>query len=71
MGGEEIKSGTAVTSHQKEIRELAFSSDQKLRVLALEAVARNFESLAPEVTKLPNGLRSAVEDRIRRKHVIS
>ena len=53
------------------IGELTFNSNQKLKVLALESVSKNFEKLALEIKKLPDGLKRAAEDRVRRKYVIT
>ena len=51
--------------HADRVKELTFSSDQKLKVLALESVVKNLEILAPEVQRLPNNLRKLVEARSR------
>ena len=57
--------------HEDHLRELTFSSDQKLKVLALESVVENFDKLAPDVKMLPQDLQLAVRDRVRRKYVIT
>ena len=49
--------------HAERVKELTFSSDQKLKVLALESVVKNLEILAPEVQRLPINLRKLVEAR--------
>ena len=53
------------------IRELTFSSNQTLKVLALESVVRNFDSLAPGIQELPYRLRLRVEAKAQRKYQIS
>ena len=61
-----------IGDHADHISELAFCSDQKLKMLALESVAKNFDKLASnEIRELPPELELAVEDRVQRKHVIS
>jgi len=51
--------------HADRVKELTFSSDQRLKVLALESVVMNLERLAPEVQKLPMNLRKLVEAKSR------
>ena len=51
--------------HADRVKELTFSSDQRLKVLALESVVTNLERLAPEVQKLPINLRKLVEAKSR------
>ena len=53
------------------IRELTFSSDQTLKVLALESTVRNIDRLAPGIQELPFKLRLAVEAKTHRKYQIS
>lgn len=52
-------------NHADRVRELTFSSDQRLKVLALESVVKNLEKLAPEVQRLPINLQKLVEARSR------
>ena len=58
-------------NHADYIKALAFSSNQKLKVLALEYVVKNFEKFASEIKGLPPELQLAVEERAQRKYVIS
>ena len=51
--------------HADRVKELTFSSDQRLKVLALESVVMNLERLAPEVQKLPMNLQKLVEAKSR------
>ena len=51
--------------HADRVKELTFSSDQRLKVLALESVVMNLERLAPEVQKLPINLQKLVEAKSR------
>lgn len=52
--------------HADRVKELTFSSDLRLKVLALESVVKNVERLAPEVQRLPINLRKLVEARSRK-----
>ena len=71
LGGAITKTFNDYFLPRENIGELAFSSNQKLKVLALETVSKNFEKLRPEIKKLPDGLRRAAEERSRRKYVIT
>ena len=51
--------------HADRVKELTFSSDQRLKVLAVESVVMNLERLAPEVQKLPINLQKLVEAKSR------
>ena len=54
------------------IRELGFDPPS-LKVLAVESATKHFDSLAPEIRSLPekNAMRLAIEDKSKRKYVIS
>ena len=52
------------------ITELTFSSDQTLKVLALESVTRNIDKLAYNSKELPDVLRLAIESKAKRKSII-
>ena len=53
------------------ITELPFSSDQTLKVLALESVTRNIDKLAYNSKELPDVLRLAIESKAKRKSIIT
>ena len=53
------------------IRELTFSSDQTLKVLALDSVTKNMDKLTPGIEELPHELRLAIESKSKRKYQIS
>ena len=71
LGGSREKDENDDEIPRDNIRELAFSSNQKLKMLALEAVTKSFEMLALKVKELPTGLRQAAEDKYKRKYVIT
>ena len=66
LGGSREKDENDDEIPRDNIRELAFSSNQKLKVLALEAVTKSFEKLSLKVKELPNGLRQAAEEKYER-----
>ena len=53
------------------ISQLTFSSDQTLKVLALESVVKHRDKLAPNIRELPATLLLSVNAKARRKYVIS
>ena len=52
------------------IRELTFSSNQRLKVLALESVARNAEKIQEGIKELPKDLQKAIATKAE-KHVVT
>ena len=53
------------------IKELTFSSDQTLKVLALESVTKNLDKLSPQIKELPETLRLSVEAKSQKKYIIT
>ena len=53
------------------IRELTFSSDQTLKVLALESATKNLDKLLPNLKELPDTLRLTVEAKANKKYIIT
>ena len=68
-----ILGGTPRDREKKDagIRELTFSSDQPLKLLALESVSKNLDKLAPEIKTLPEVLRLAVKAKAERRYIIT
>ena len=60
-----------IGGHVNHIRELTFSSDQTLKVLALESVTKNLDKLSHKIKELPDALRLSVEAKTNKKYIIS
>ena len=67
-GAGTVKQNTIMpTDH---ISELTFSSNQTLKVLALESVVKHHNRLEPKIKELPTTLQLAVEAKAKRKYII-